>query len=1322
MSPNSSRSAIVGEGTEIRRRVEETRAAIADLAAQLEAIPAWLKVGHPERFAEEGDREAARTADDLAGELQDQTFELGRALQLLDQVLSPVPVQPLPVHPVYGVLLPVRLETRFVRPAEGAAPGTDDAKWRLRLRVEPDPVSLPAGGRAATEHEAHQVADFWTTCNGDLSTPEAEAAFASLAGRVGAARAACLLRTVAVDRENGGFAVDPDAGPGVVPPVLGLPHQLEIWGDGVKLATLQPRHDEIRGTFDLAAVRPDADGTIPRTWWNSYSEAETVGLACEIVLGETRPFFATLLCVGLNQRDQEPLTRQVFEAHAAAGTLGTLAPLTPTNTVDGQPTVDLGRDPAPWLGVARQPLGDVAGLTALTGTPLLEGMPAPDTIRHDTAGALVRALWPVLWQRSLKDIGDLGEGVYRLGEYAGRHLHPFGPFPVLRVGDLPYGVLPVSFYRQWTHAADDPPFEGTQVGVGIDHVDLLASTAGDELTAKDADAERLLRVLAQTPTAREYGSRHLPPTALWAAFQAVIEGIDPAEVVARWDAQADLLLNELGHAPRRRYSPLLFIEPWPEDVHPDYQQALGRYLESTWLQLAEVNDLGRLWLIDDRSPHPLARLVRQSLLLTNIEICRLFSDQVPDPRPTSYLLPLDDPQRMFNDATELEGLGLLRVRDLPEAAVDLVNGNTQPQLPRYDAVVRQFEDVREAVGQLIGTDSAVTDPVLTGVLDAAGHRPDVWLTAAATRRLRQLTSVGAEPILGAYGWVDSLAPSDDPTPPTRAGLVHAPSYTQALTAAVLRDHVVHDDTDPRWQMTLSSTTVRAAAELADQVRTGIPLGEALGREIERRFPEPNHVLELRNQFRARPEWAGRRVCDGQQVLDAATLPAWLPADDLDDLRAALDAYADLLVTDAVHDVVAGRPDAAAEALEAAAGLGAPPELRLLRTPREGGTVRTDVAFVIRYDDAWETTGTHPVEVADPAFARFLRAEVGAAKNVTWTTADDAVSLRDLGLKVVDLLVTPSSVVTAMVRERIGGGAKGSGPVALRTVARLASMLGQPYALNPGAADVLRARLGRLRTMAGDLGAAITTATPQGLRRWGLDEDPAAAAVTLQARLDRVGAENTDASVDADTLADRIRVLVPTQLSLPLVCPDEAPGVSTGSTADGNRWLDDWLPVTAAVRPALAKVEAALLRTSRTWRAAGSDSRPWRAPEPTPDGISGDMVATVAIGPAAGRADGRGIVRLDSWGETVPAARHTTWSAFGYDAPRARAPQAVLLVVPSFLSGGVDVAETRRAVLTARDMVRARSVSATPDRLSVGIPTGVVEAVGSAACTLSEVPL
>ena len=56
---------------------------------------------------------------------------------------------------------------------------------------------------------------------------------------------------------------------------------------------------------------------------------------------------------------------------------------------------------------------------------------------------------------------------------------------------------------------------------------------------------------------------------------------------------------------------------------------------------------------------------------------------------------------------------------------------------------------------------------------------------------------------------------------------------QALTAAVLRDRAVNDPTGTRWDLDLTSRTVRAADQLAEQVRLGAHLAEALGREVER---------------------------------------------------------------------------------------------------------------------------------------------------------------------------------------------------------------------------------------------------------------------------------------------------------------------------------------------------------------------------------------------------------------------------------------------------------------------------------------------------------
>src|SRR5262249_38722078 len=134
------------------------------------------------------------------------------------------------------------------------------------------------------------------------------------------------------------------------------------------------------------------------------------------------------------------------------------------------------------------------------------------------------------------------------------------------------------------------------------------------------------------------------------------------------------------------------------------------------------------------------------------------------------------------------------------------------------------------------------------------------------------------------------------------------------------------------------------------------LAEALGREVERIIAAPERVLELRSKFPMRPEAAGRQVCNGQDVIAAAAAPAstgyppltspgFLGASDQQveenpRLTDAVDAYADLLVTDAAFALVGGQGRIAAAALDAAAGLGVPPELRAVRTPRRGSAATT----------------------------------------------------------------------------------------------------------------------------------------------------------------------------------------------------------------------------------------------------------------------------------------------------------------------------------------------------------------------------------------------
>src|SRR5262249_25105405 len=186
-------------------------------------------------------------------------------------------------------------------------------------------------------------------------------------------------------------------------------------------------------------------------------------------------------------------------------------------------------------------------------------------------------------------------------------------------------------------------------------------------------------------------------------------------------------------------------------------------------------------------------------------------------------------------------------------------------------VVRAWRSVREGAAALLDVDRSRLDALLHATLDCASHRIDPWITGMASRRLRWLAARGAAWRIGAYGWVDAPRPYAARLPgtailppgPTEGGRLHAPTPAQAMTAALLRDRALRDPADTRWDLALDSEQVRLAAELGEQVRGGIHLKEALGREIERRAGDPGTVLDLRKAFPMRPEHQGRRVCDGE---------------------------------------------------------------------------------------------------------------------------------------------------------------------------------------------------------------------------------------------------------------------------------------------------------------------------------------------------------------------------------------------------------------------------------------------------------------------------
>ena len=133
-----------------------------------------------------------------------------------------------------------------------------------------------------------------------------------------------------------------------------------------------------------------------------------------------------------------------------------------------------------------------------------------------------------------------------------------------------------------------------------------------------------------------------------------------------------------------------------------------------------------------------------------------------------------------------------------------------------------------------------------------------------------------------------------------------------------------------------------------------------------------------------------------------------------------------------------------------------------------------------------------------------------------------------------------------------------------------------------------------------------------------------------------------------------------------------------------------------------------------WPAAASDPATlWAVP------VSSER-HVVVYGPAATAGGPVGVALLDDWAETVPSRRHTTHASFGFDAPRARAQQSVLLAVPPDEQFPITPESLPAIVLSTRELARARM--AQPDELgawALAVPTSMVLASGRAGSDLEE---
>jgi hypothetical protein len=1227
------------------------------------------------------------------------------------------------------VLAPLRIETRFYPPD-----GEHEA-WRLRLRVYPDEFSIARQPPPPSPQELDLFDEALRNYPADGDTQ-----LRVLAARLGMERAIWLRRTVAIDTVDGVPRTDRAGAqardPAQYPPThkpYGLPPTINVWllklGDTTPTlaATMYPDRDRIADGLDLKALATSAsieDGELPPTWWTSFDIAMAVGLAIEIAFpaDEPLPELEAIVVSGLG--DKAP--GQLIATHAATGRLAVLKPGMPTNTVDGEPTAEMGADPSAWQSIDNAPPDVGSASSVVIGT--LCGSDADpfrlqggDTPAAGHAPVLVRALWPVLWGHALRDMIGVGAAEADLAEWAADHLAPEGPYPAIRVGTQPYGLLPTTLLSDWIDgSATEQHIRAWSMGWR----DAAAADASvNPGSVVGASAEQAVAFFGLDAPTTRWGVRPLSTLSVVNAMQ-VLAGL-PLSTPTPWeqDTAASLAGASSPVVPLAPFERVFALPSSTPDGSGDDPETLRLLLE------ADSEAFPYRW---ERKLGLLGHLIFDTLCLLRASVGQART-AIDAGQPVDPAAPL--PLQLGTDAL----ITLVRKGYAGAAASPHLNdllaadAGAQQVAERYLLAVKALATLVDAYGD----DPDGVFACLQAALDTASHRVDPWITGIADARLRQMGVERAPFWLGAYGWVDRPAPYDAASPghglppgPTAAGLLHAPSQAQAMTAALLRDAAVRYPGDTRWNIAIDSAKVRAATRLAERVRLGVHPYEALGLEVERIIGDWDTVRVLRQQYPLRDSHQGQRCCDGAHVLrllfrpqPGDPPPPAISADARQQLQtydAALDTYADLLIADGIHALVSGQGGVGNAAMEAAAGLGAPSDLRAIRTPRNATTVRVSAWALLPPGDA---SAINPALCADPAFAQLLDTELGPPQGWTWTVGAQTVSLTDRGLHGAAILALNDDELAQSLRggldpalplQSTGGAEK------LARANRLAELLGggdsNPPVPDPdnGRDDArapdsalrtamlldLATRLdtlkGRLQTLVAAFDVADLNDPAVGpwflaqFRAWQavatVDEEPLAQA---RARLQlRLAAAAPAQGVNALRLAIRALTGNARLPVLPIVDANLLTPMTTApADADGRPETDrTWLEIVAAVRPRLALLEALQLDPGRT---------PWGAAVRTGDGsgdpwtVTGPVVVAYGPDPAA-PAGSVAITGLDAWQDAVPASQHVTSAAFGFNGPKSRPPQAVLLAVPPDPGQRLSEQQLAAVVLDTRQLARARA--------------------------------
>ncbi|HWP09926.1 MAG TPA: hypothetical protein VNN72_29490 [Polyangiaceae bacterium] len=965
------------------------------------------------------------------------------------------------------VLFPVRVETRF------------DGGY-LKVRLSPDEISLYTHESRVTPSEDEAGVNYW---QGFIDEKPETELWRDIVARVGAPRAAYLVPLARPDdpknmEGTGGPhwpTLDRRSSSWTKPGVAMMPDRFAVYVykngtrrgpyyGGRVVEPLQVTPDPKLREGDLVDF-PPGHKIDPRIQWNvnfdtvndvPFENALKVGMGVLVPLegDDATTGFDRVVVVGvkssMGSSNGAAMISQLFYGHRYTTGFEFLRQGTATNNIEGQPTTYPPEDHA----------GEVSYVYTLLSPSLYTGTDAEkfqkllkvpqDLVTHvqgregvqiANAQAMNRALWPATFGYFMRfmlaptdSTPTFSKEDVELGrEYFCNHVLARGVVPAIRVGSIPYGVLPVAALGTWeprsfgitdteevTNAkiVEAAVLEPLKNLFGLWH-DASAGVPRIQSGRDNPDVD-LAEVLATYPSSKQFRVR-------WGIGKDV-QGLH--FTFFGWDLTSYFLGLELQSA--------------------DSFATIGR---STWrprLGYTLFDDEASTYTGEIVAPLPLsedtglASNFIQGILNAAADIATVNAGTVEGAPGNENLL-----YSVLRHSTLMAWfLGYDRNITLPDYEYFLIPSMMGGPPPTLQQVIDANPDLNTlpggdthcaALGVLANLPTAELERLFTETLDLSSHRLDAWVTAFAKRRIEHMRSStnSTQNYFGAYGWLEDVRPGDRPVVnvpglgdvPTQAesgGFVHAPSMTQASAAAILRSgHMsakVENGTQSAgtYAVDLSSRRVRLGRKLFEGVRNGQPLGALLGYEFERSLHESDDASDLdpiRFALRALfplvanqsgqdgDEPAGaiaaRNVVDGARLLNERGSIPWgtgiFPAPDttqynaindaLDALAEMFDATADLLTAEGVYQLVRGNIDAAMPTINNIVEGGQPPDTVISRSTRGGVGVShrvvlafpSDVTLELPDDEGWPAVT--PRASAEPVLNAWIGQIIGDPRDV-----------------------------------------------------------------------------------------------------------------------------------------------------------------------------------------------------------------------------------------------------------------------------------------------------------------------------------------------------